>query len=98
MIMLIGMAALTWRVPNQLSHPELIQTVMDINDSIDSCPTNPETWNKYDDTDGCPDVAPEQKRFVHDDDLDDIINDEDSCPLEPEDYDGDRDLDGCPDP
>jgi hypothetical protein len=43
-------------------------------------------------------TAPEQQRFVHDDDLDDIINDEDLCPLDPEDYDGDRDLDGCPDP
>ena len=54
--------------------------------------------NKYLDWDGCPDTAPEQQRFVHDDDLDDIINDEDLCPLDPEDYDGDRDLDGCPDP
>ena len=67
-------------------------------DSIDSCPTTPETWNKYKDYDGCPDIAPEQQRFVHDDDLDDIINDQDSCPLDPEDYDGDRGFDGCPDP
>ncbi|KER05531.1 OmpA-MotB domain-containing protein, partial [Marine Group I thaumarchaeote SCGC AAA799-E16] len=52
----------------------------------------------YLDTDGCPDIAPEQQRFVHDDDLDDIINDEDLCPFDPEDYDGDRDTDGCPDP
>ena len=59
---------------------------------------NPETWNKYNDHDGCPDTAPEQQRFVHDDDLDDIINDDDLCPLDPEDYDGDRDHDGCPDP
>ena len=66
-------------------------------DSIDSCPTSPETWNKYKDHDGCPDTAPEQQRFVHDDYLDDIINDQDSCPLDPEDYDGDRDHDGCPD-
>ena len=29
---------------------------------------------KYNDHDGCPDTAPEQQRFVHDDDLDDIIN------------------------
>ena len=45
-----------------------------------------------------PDTAPEQQRFVHDDDLDGIINDEDLCPLDPEDYDGDKDFDGCPDP
>ena len=25
--------------------------------------------------DGCPDIVPEQSRFVHDDDLDNIIND-----------------------
>ena len=61
------------------------------------CPNEKESWNKYNDHDGCPDTAPEQQRFVHDDDLDDIINDEDLCPLDPEDYDGDRDEDGCPD-
>jgi hypothetical protein len=66
-------------------------------DAIDSCPTSPETWNKFNDHDGCPDTAPEQHRFVHDDDLDGIINDKDLCPLDPEDYDGDRDDDGCPD-
>jgi hypothetical protein len=42
-------------------------------------------------------IDSEQQRFVHDDDLDGIINDKDLCPLEPEDYDGDRDADGCPD-
>ena len=68
-----------------------------IDDTVDMCPTSPETWNKYKDTDGCPDTAPEQQRFVHDDDLDGIINDLDLCPSEPEDYDGDRDSDGCPD-
>jgi hypothetical protein len=26
-----------------------------IADSIDQCPSEPETWNKYADTDGCPD-------------------------------------------
>jgi len=66
-------------------------------DAIDSCPLNPETWNKYKDNDGCPDVVPEQQRFVHDDDLDGIINDKDLCPLEPETYNGFEDEDGCPD-
>ncbi|MGB0856200.1 MAG: thrombospondin, partial [Nitrosopumilus sp.] len=65
-------------------------------DSIDSCPSHQETWNKYNDHDGCPDNAPEQQRFAHDDDLDDIINDEDSCPFDPEDYNGFQDEDGCP--
>ena len=32
---------------------------------------------------------PEQSRYKHDSDLDDIINEHDLCPLEPEDYDGD---------
>ena len=68
-----------------------------INDEIDLCPNEKESWNKYNDQDGCPDIAPEQSRYKHDADLDDIINEDDMCPLEPEDYDGDRDSDGCPD-
>ena len=66
-------------------------------DAIDSCPNNPETWNKYNDHDGCPDIAPEQSRYKHDADLDGIIDEYDMCPLEAEDYDGDKDFDGCPD-
>jgi hypothetical protein len=66
-------------------------------DDVDSCPNEKETWNKYNDHDGCPDIAPEQSRYKHDADLDDIINEYDLCPLEPEDYDGDNDTDGCPD-
>ena len=27
-------------------------------DELDSCPNEPETWNKYKDTDGCPDTLP----------------------------------------
>ena len=27
-------------------------------DELDSCPSEPETWNKYNDTDGCPDSLP----------------------------------------
>ena len=54
--------------------------------------------NKYNDHDGCPDVVPEQSRYKHDADLDNIVNEKDECYLEPEDYDGDNDTDGCPDP
>ncbi len=61
------------------------------------CPTEPETWNKYIDWDGCPDVFPEQSRYLHDYDLDGIDNAVDSCPHDPEDYDGINDSDGCPD-
>ena len=67
-------------------------------DELDLCPNEKESWNKYNDADGCPDIAPEQSRYKHDADLDDIINEHDICPFEPEDYDGDRDTDGCPDP
>ena len=27
-------------------------------DDEDGCPSEPETWNKYNDTDGCPDTLP----------------------------------------
>ena len=27
-------------------------------DEFDSCPSDPETWNKYNDEDGCPDSLP----------------------------------------
>jgi hypothetical protein len=56
----------------------------------------PETWNKYNDTDGCPDNNPEQSRYKHDDDLDGIANDFDSCPSVPENFNGVNDQDGCP--
>ena len=68
-----------------------------LNDDVDECPNEQETWNKFEDKDGCPDIVPEQKRYKHDADLDDIIDNNDMCPLEPEDYDGDSDKDGCPD-
>ena len=86
------------KLEESTAQPRLDSDQDGLHDAIDSCPISPETWNKYKDFDGCPDTAPEQQRFVHDDDLDDIINDKDLCPLDPEDYDGDRDTDGCPDP
>jgi len=69
-----------------------------IPDEFDKCPQLAETYNKFEDDDGCPDIAPEQSRYKHDADLDGIINDNDLCPMEPEDYDGNKDVDGCPDP
>ena len=67
-------------------------------DVDDMCPLEREVWNKYEDTDGCPDVVPEQSRYKHDADLDGILDDVDDCPTVAEDYDGDLDTDGCPDP
>ena len=69
-----------------------------IQDEIDFCPDEKETWNKFQDRDGCPDIFPDQSRSVHDLDLDGIIDDQDMCPESPEDHDGDSDEDGCPDP
>jgi outer membrane protein OmpA-like peptidoglycan-associated protein len=58
-------------------------------DAEDSCPDQPETWNGFDDNDGCPDDP--------DTDKDGIPDSKDSCILEPEDKDGYLDDDGCPD-
>ena len=62
-------------------------------DSVDRCPSQPETVNQYQDTDGCPD-AHSQPDFDHDG----IWDDRDNCPFDPEDKDGVQDDDGCPDP
>jgi len=58
-------------------------------DTDDACPDQPETWNGYDDNDGCPDDP--------DTDNDRVPDSHDSCLLEPEDHDGYLDDDGCPD-
>ena len=59
-----------------------------INDSFDSCPDQRETYNGYEDIDGCPDDP--------DTDKDGIPDSRDSCPLEAEDKDNYLDEDGCP--
>ncbi len=58
-------------------------------DNIDKCPDEPETYNGFQDEDGCPDEA--------DTDSDGIGDNHDQCILEPEDKDGYLDDDGCPD-
>jgi len=63
-----------------------------IPDSIDSCPTQPETINGFQDTDGCPDVAQPT-----DTDSDGIPDSIDSCPTQSETINGFQDSDGCPD-
>lgn len=57
-------------------------------DSEDKCLHEPETYNRYQDEDGCPDTA--------DNDNDGIKNDEDGCPDEAENFNGIQDEDGCP--
>jgi outer membrane protein OmpA-like peptidoglycan-associated protein len=60
-----------------------------LNDSADRCPTEAETVNGHDDTDGCPDDLPDA-------DGDGITGEKDQCADEPEDKDGFKDGDGCP--
>jgi plastocyanin len=64
-----------------------------IPDSLDSCPTDPETVNGFQDTDGCPDVVPPPT----DTDGDGIPDSLDSCPTQAETLNGYQDTDGCPD-
>jgi hypothetical protein len=63
-----------------------------IQDQSDKCPTQPETWNRFADHDGCPDDKVEQ-----DSDYDGILDSVDQCLLERERYNGFEDDDGCPD-
>ncbi|HQO09967.1 MAG TPA: OmpA family protein [Clostridiales bacterium] len=56
-------------------------------DEVDSCPTEPEDFDGFEDTDGCPEA---------DNDKDGITDLNDKCPLVPEDLDGYQDDDGCP--
>ncbi|MEZ4411264.1 MAG: OmpA family protein [Polyangiales bacterium] len=59
-------------------------------DPEDQCPDRPETWNDYEDQDGCPDER--------DSDGDGIVDGRDACPADPEDRDEYQDDDGCPEP
>ncbi len=56
-------------------------------DDVDRCITEPEDFDTFEDTDGCPDL---------DDDKDGIPDTSDKCRLEPEDVDQFEDSDGCP--
>lgn len=58
-------------------------------DPDDACPDEPEDYDGFEDTDGCPD---------RDNDQDGILDADDACPDEAEDVDGFEDEDGCPDP
>jgi len=62
-------------------------------DNVDDCPTQKETFNGFEDSDGCPDVNPNSQ----DTDGDGIINLNDQCPTQAETFNGFEDSDGCPD-
>ena len=58
-----------------------------IKDDVDQCPDDPEDYDDFEDSDGCPEP---------DNDRDGILDEDDACPNEPEDKDGFEDEDGCP--
>ena len=70
-----------------------------IPDPIDACPLEPETYNRYLDSDGCPDTAQaiDSQYTFPDTDGDGIEDRWDSCIDEPENYNDYLDHDGCPD-
>ncbi|MFO0677506.1 MAG: OmpA family protein [Polyangiaceae bacterium] len=87
-----GKAALAMSPPEQCGDVEPKSGDKDgdgILDDADKCPTERETWNTYQDDDGCPDDP--------DTDSDRIPDSIDQCIVEAEDYDGFQDDDGCPD-
>ncbi len=61
-----------------------------IMDPRDECPDDPEDFDGFEDTNGCPEDQ--------DTDGDGLSDNNDQCPLEPEDTDGFLDGDGCPEP
>lgn len=58
-----------------------------LRDDVDACPDDPEDFDDFEDSDGCPEP---------DNDNDGILDVKDRCPNIPEDMDGDEDKDGCP--
>lgn len=58
-----------------------------LRDDVDACPDDPEDFDNFEDSDGCPEL---------DNDNDGILDKQDRCPNVPEDKDGHEDHDGCP--
>ena len=76
-------------------HPPIFPLDSDgdgIPDAIDLCPTQAETFNGFEDDDGCPDTSPPA-----DSDGDGIPDAIDLCPTQAETFNGFEDDDGCPD-
>ena len=64
-------------------------------DDVDQCPTVKETYNKFQDEDGCPDFIADNK-LLADTDGDGFADVFDLCPTQPETFNGGYDTDGCP--
>src|SRR3989304_4711135 len=90
--LLIGFILLFILLPNSIFAQDPDTDGDGIPDSSDSCPTDPETFNGFQDSDGCPDVVPPT-----DTDGDGISDSIDQCPTQDETVNGFDDLDGCPD-
>lgn len=91
----------TWVDPLELiTRPTTSEPDLDgdgIPDIIDQCDFSPETFNGFQDEDGCPD--PDPIGFVsdiQDMDGDGILDADDLCPTQPEIFNGIDDGDGCP--
>ncbi len=98
---MIVQMSFTWVDPFDLiTIPTTTQPDLDgdgIPDSIDQCDFSPETFNGFQDEDGCPD--PDPIGFVsdiQDMDGDGILDADDLCPTQPEIFNGIEDGDGCP--
>ena len=65
-----------------------------IQDHVDSCPTVKETYNKFQDEDGCPDLSPDGNVGVADTDGDGFPDYLDLCPTQSETFNGIDDTDG----
>ncbi len=89
--LLLFLSPITTILPSQSVLATLDSDGDGINDDVDQCPNEPETYNGIEDTDGCPDGV------IEDTDGDGINDDVDQCPNEPETYNGIEDTDGCPD-
>ena len=64
-------------------------------DAFDDCKYAVETYNNFQDEDGCPDTLYDQT-FTVDSDNDGIVDNVDLCPNVPENYNRFLDTDGCP--
>ena len=75
---------------NTSSTPVYADTDLDgYPDHVDSCPSIQETWNKFQDDDGCPDSLESSYELILEDlDKDGVKNDLDVCPYLQEDYEG----------
>ena len=71
-----------------------------ISNAVDLCPNVSETYNNFEDADGCPDYVDTVELFSYslpDNDNDGVDDRWDQCLDESENYNGFADTDGCPD-